>query len=452
PVPRLVDGGIGRGALEADHVDPDVVRVVHLVALDAEVLHVAVHDHRLGRAQGEVRELVVHDLDLLDRMVAGGAEHGDPMRVPAVSALEARPHGADDVAGEPDVVGGARHQDPDRHVSGRVAPVPRDLEAADRDEAPGVDRDHGVLPRRNHERRAVEHDPFAGSRRERDRSSGQARGSDLDLLLVHALAHVHGRPRTHRICRVLKRGPRFVSGPRVGVVALDRHPVDGTLGRRRRSGVASGQRPHRDADEPETRDGERRDRPAFDAHRGWTARPFAASKSRPLCCAIPTRNREPGFGRSSGGRRSVIVARSLLPSASRAASWASRPPSAARASIDPWTSTSSPRGSTTSTETSNTGPSNASPTGCSPSGRIPTRTSPSGTCRSTNSTSPTEMRPLAALPFNRFIGGEPMNPATKTFAGWSYTSCGGPTCWRTPWQSTAIRSPSVIASTWSCVT
>ena len=77
---------------------------------------------------------------------------GSSLEVPAVAALEGRPHVADDVAGKPDVIGGARHQDPDRHVSGRVAPVPRDLEPADRDEALGVDRDHGVLPRGNLER------------------------------------------------------------------------------------------------------------------------------------------------------------------------------------------------------------------------------------------------------------------------------------------------------------
>ena len=116
PVARLVDGRIGRGALEADHVDPDVVRVVHPVVVDEEVLHVAVHHQGLGRAEGEVRELVADDLDLLDRVVSLRAEHADPVRVPAVAALERRPHVADDVVDEPDVVGGARHQDPDRDV------------------------------------------------------------------------------------------------------------------------------------------------------------------------------------------------------------------------------------------------------------------------------------------------------------------------------------------------
>ena len=52
----------------------------------------------------------------------------------------------------------------------------------------------------------------------------------------------------------------------------------------------------------------------------------------------------------------------------------------------------------------------------------------------------------------RFIAGEPMNPATKTFRGFVYTSSGVPTCCRTPAFMTAIRSPIVIASIWSCVT
>ena len=52
----------------------------------------------------------------------------------------------------------------------------------------------------------------------------------------------------------------------------------------------------------------------------------------------------------------------------------------------------------------------------------------------------------------RFIDGEPMNVATNVFAGLVYTSTGVPICWRTPSFITAIRSPIVIASTWSCVT
>jgi len=52
----------------------------------------------------------------------------------------------------------------------------------------------------------------------------------------------------------------------------------------------------------------------------------------------------------------------------------------------------------------------------------------------------------------RFIAGEPMKPATKRFAGRSYSTCGRSTCWSRPLRMTQTRSPSVIASLWSCVT
>ena len=51
-----------------------------------------------------------------------------------------------------------------------------------------------------------------------------------------------------------------------------------------------------------------------------------------------------------------------------------------------------------------------------------------------------------------FIGGDPINAATNTFAGRSYTSWGTPSCWSFPAFITAIRSPRVIASIWSWVT
>ena len=48
--------------------------------------------------------------------------------------------------------------------------------------------------------------------------------------------------------------------------------------------------------------------------------------------------------------------------------------------------------------------------------------------------------------------GEPMNAATNTFAGASNSRSGVSHCCTVPSRSTATRSPSVIASTWSCVT
>ena len=52
----------------------------------------------------------------------------------------------------------------------------------------------------------------------------------------------------------------------------------------------------------------------------------------------------------------------------------------------------------------------------------------------------------------KFIAGEPMKPATNRFTGRSYSSCGDATCGIVPRRMTATRSPSVIASVWSCVT
>src|SRR5207247_1969242 len=49
----------------------------------------------------------------------------------------------------------------------------------------------------------------------------------------------------------------------------------------------------------------------------------------------------------------------------------------------------------------------------------------------------------------RFIGGEPMSPATKVEAGRAYTSSGAPICSTRPAFITIMRCASVIASTWS---
>jgi hypothetical protein len=45
-----------------------------------------------------------------------------------------------------------------------------------------------------------------------------------------------------------------------------------------------------------------------------------------------------------------------------------------------------------------------------------------------------------------------MKPATNRFFGRSYTSVGVPTCWSRPPYMIAIRSPMLIASSWSWVT
>ena len=66
--------------------------------------------------------------------------------------------------------------------------------------------------------------------------------------------------------------------------------------------------------------------------------------------------------------------------------------------------------------------------------------------------SPKLTAPPATLASTRFIAGEPMNAPTNRFAGFSNSRCGTSHCWITPSRSTATRSPSVIASTWSWVT
>ena len=55
-------------------------------------------------------------------------------------------------------------------------------------------------------------------------------------------------------------------------------------------------------------------------------------------------------------------------------------------------------------------------------------------------------------PRRMFIGGLPMNPATKAFAGASWTTAGSSSCWRAPSFKMAMRLPMVMASTWSWVT
>ena len=60
--------------------------------------------------------------------------------------------------------------------------------------------------------------------------------------------------------------------------------------------------------------------------------------------------------------------------------------------------------------------------------------------------------PSSSVPAMKFMAGEPMKPATNRLTGRSYSSCGEATCWSTPLRMTATRSPSVMASVWSCVT
>jgi hypothetical protein len=58
----------------------------------------------------------------------------------------------------------------------------------------------------------------------------------------------------------------------------------------------------------------------------------------------------------------------------------------------------------------------------------------------------------ATRPDRKFMRGDPMNPATKRFAGWLYNRSGEPACSTLPARNTTMRSAIVIASVWSCVT
>ena len=78
---------------------------------------------------------------------------------------------------------------------------------------------------------------------------------------------------------------------------------------------------------------------------------------------------------------------------------------------------------------------------------------PAGTDFGSFSSKPLALAELSdVVTGTKFMVGVPMKPATNRLAGWSYTSPGVPTCWRMPAFMIAMRSPMVIASTWSCVT
>ena len=73
-----------------------------------------------------------------------------------------------------------------------------------------------------------------------------------------------------------------------------------------------------------------------------------------------------------------------------------------------------------------------------------------------NATGSVEPATLTACPSHsaasRFIGGVPMKPATSTDIGRAKISRGVPTWTMRPSMNTAMRSASVIASSWSWVT
>ncbi len=73
-----------------------------------------------------------------------------------------------------------------------------------------------------------------------------------------------------------------------------------------------------------------------------------------------------------------------------------------------------------------------------------------GSRRSANTTAGPSSRTRLAP--TKFIAGDPMNPATNRLTGALNSACGLSACCSLPSRMTQTRCPSVIASTWSCVT
>ncbi len=84
-VAGLVDGRIGRRALETDDIDSDVVVVVDNIVRDAEVRDVPVHHQRLARTGFEVMHLVAVNDQVGDRGFGVGTVYGNAKSVATVS-------------------------------------------------------------------------------------------------------------------------------------------------------------------------------------------------------------------------------------------------------------------------------------------------------------------------------------------------------------------------------
>ncbi len=291
---------------------------MYAVALDREVLHVAVHDERLGGPKIEVRQLVIDDLDPTDRLVGRRSEDAHPVGIPAAPALEHGPEVVHRVPHDPDVVGGSGHEDPGGHVTRRVAAIPGDVEAADRHVSLILDRDHRGPSGRCVEGGSVQDDRLPGCGRERDGSSRFARHLHADPLSVRSPRDEDRVAGSRGLSRVLDRRPRFVLAAPSGVVAVGCHPDGSARGRRR--WLSRRERPGRHAEEHETRGGQDDHEPALRAHGGQIASPLASSNTWTSSIATRTWSRDPGRGRSCGGSRSRTAPRSVAASARRVAS------------------------------------------------------------------------------------------------------------------------------------
>src|SRR5206468_5455206 len=123
----------------------------------------------------------------------------------------------------------------------------------------------------------------------------------------------------------------------------------------------------------------------------------------------------PGRGSSAGAKIAVSGARAPLTVTGISAPSSSAPLSTTVPATVPCTTISFPTGSTASTVNAIDGPEPFA--GARSSGRIPTATSAGAAADHGSERSPTTIVPSPVLTRSRFIGGLPMNPATKRFSG-----------------------------------
>src|ERR1700722_828725 len=84
-VASLVDGGVGRGALETDDVDSDVVVVVDNIVRNPEVRNVPVHYQRFAGTGLKMMNFIAVDNQFADRSFGVGPVDGNAKSVGAVS-------------------------------------------------------------------------------------------------------------------------------------------------------------------------------------------------------------------------------------------------------------------------------------------------------------------------------------------------------------------------------
>src|SRR5579863_261608 len=227
PVAGLVDGRVGRRALETDYVDSNIVVVVDHIVRNAEVDNVPVHDQRLARAGLEMMHLIAVDHQLTDWSLGVGTVYSNAKPVGTVSrtitSVKSLLNMMDIVlqqfnmgAGAHDayaqwseaMLGGAEianFKSFDPHVTlvmnGQYAA------SAVRNNMPCVEdgRLARITSKRNVSIRRI------------------ARCLDVDELFVDSTAHVDGRARPHGVRGMLNGAPRCRFGAGIRIIPGRRH-------------------------------------------------------------------------------------------------------------------------------------------------------------------------------------------------------------------------------------